>query len=254
MVTFAATLPSLPEQWWDRVAAGFARAEVPMVTVAELLAVVLAAVVLSVPAATWRYFGLFATVTHELGHAFAALTSGQRLGGIRLRLNHSGTTTSYTRGRVAAVWSGFWGYPVPGVTGAGLVWAGFNGWGPAAMSAGLLVLLASLIFIRNAAGVLILLAAVAGTAALIVGVPAVFTGHVAIVLGLALLVASVRDLAKLTNVHLRRRDQLRTSDAYILYRATAVPSAVWIVLFSLVVAASWLVAWQPMSRVFAAGT
>lgn len=225
-----------------------------MVTVAELLAVVLAAVVLSVPAATWRYFGLFATVTHELGHAFAALTSGQRLGGIRLRLNHSGTTTSYTRGRVAAVWSGFWGYPVPGVTGAGLVWAGFNGWGPAAMSAGLLVLLASLIFIRNAAGVLILLAAVAGTAALIVGVPAVFTGHVAIVLGLALLVASVRDLAKLTNVHLRRRDQLRTSDAYILYRATAVPSAVWIVLFSLVVAASWLVAWQPMSRVFAAGT
>ena len=121
------------------------------------------------------------------------------------------------------------------------------------MSAGLLVLLASLIFIRNAAGVLILLAAVAGTGALIIGVPAVFTGHVAIILGLALLVAAVRDLAKLTNVHLRRRDQLRTSDAYILYRATAVPSAVWIALFSLVVAASWLVAWQPMSRVLAAG-
>ncbi|GAA1254941.1 M50 family metallopeptidase [Arthrobacter pascens] len=254
MVNFAAAVPTLPEQWWDRVAAGFARSEVPTVTVTELLAVVLVAVVLSVPGATWRYFGLFATVTHELGHAFAALTSGQRLGGIKLRLNHSGTTTSYTRGRFAAVWSGFWGYPVPGMTGAGLVWSGFNGWGPAAMSAGLLVLLASLIFIRNAAGVLILLAAVAGTGALIIGVPAVFTGHVAIILGLALLVASVRDLAKLANVHLRRRDQLRTSDAYILYRATAVPSAVWIALFSLVVAASWLVAWQPMSRVLAAGT
>lgn len=254
MVNFAAAVPTLPEQWWDRVAAGFARSEVPTVTVTELIAVVLVAVVLSVPGATWRYFGLFATVTHELGHAFAALTSGQRLGGIQLRLNHSGTTTSYTRGRFAAVWSGFWGYPVPGMTGAGLVWSGFTGWGPAAMSAGLLVLLASLIFIRNAAGVLILLAAVAGTGALIIGVPAVFTGHVAIILGLALLVASVRDLAKLTNVHLRRRDQLRTSDAYILYRATAVPSVVWIALFSLVVAASWLVAWQPMSRVLAAGT
>ena len=254
MVNFAAAVPTLPEQWWDRVAAGFARSEGPTVTVTELLVVVLVAVVLSVPGATWRYFGLFATVTHELGHAFAALTSGQRLGGIQLRLNHSGTTTSYTRGRFAAVWSGFWGYPVPGMTGAGLVWSGFTGWGPAAMSAGLLVLLASLIFIRNAAGVLILLVAVAGTGALIIGVPAVFTGHVAIILGLALLVASVRDLAKLTNVHLRRRDQLRTSDAYILYRATAVPSAVWIALFSLVVAASWLVAWQPMSRVLAAGT
>jgi hypothetical protein len=253
MVSFAAAVPSVPEVWWNRIAAGFARSEVPAVTVTELLTVVLVAVVLSVPSATWRYFGLFATVTHELGHAFAALTSGQRLGGIRLRLNHSGSTTSFTRGRFAAVWSGFWGYPVPGVTGAALVWSGFNGWGPAAMSTGLLVLLASLIFIRNAVGVLILLATVACAGALILAVPSAFAGHVAIILGLALLVAAVRDLAKLTNVHLRRRDQLATSDAYILYRATAVPSGVWIALFSLVVAASWIVAWQPMSRIFASG-
>ncbi|MFE4544010.1 M50 family metallopeptidase [Arthrobacter sp. NPDC056727] len=246
--------PSLPEQWWDRVAAGFTQTVVPTVSVTELLAVVLIAAALSVPRATWRYFGLLATVTHELGHAFAALTSGQRLGGIRLQLNHGGTTTSYTRGRAAAVWSGFWGYPVPGVTGAALVWAGFSGWGPAAMSAGLLVLLASLIFIRNAAGVLILLGAVVAVAALIINVPAAFTGHVAIVLGVALLVAAVRDLLKLTNVHLRRRDQLRSSDAYILYRATAVPSGVWIALFSLVVVACWVVAWQPMSRVFGTAT
>lgn len=253
MVYFAAAIPPVPEEWWNRIAAGFARSEVPAVTVTELLTVVLLAVVLSVPSATWRYFGLFATVTHELGHAFAALTSGQRLGGIKLRLNHSGTTTSFTRGRFAAVWSGFWGYPVPGVTGAALVWSGFNGWGPAAMSSGLLVLLASLIFIRNAAGVLILLATVACAGALILTVPAAFIGHLAIILGLALLVAAVRDLAKLTNVHLRRRDQLDTSDAHILYRATAVPSAVWIALFSLVVAASWVVAWQPMSQILAGG-
>ena len=246
--------PSLPAQWWDRVAAGFTQTAVPSVSVTELLAVVLIAAVLSVPRASWRYFGLLATVTHELGHAFAALTSGQRLGGIRLQLNHGGTTTSYTRGRAAAVWSGFWGYPVPGVTGAALVWAGFNGWGPAAMSAGLLVLLASLIFIRNVAGVLILLGTVVGVAAMIINVPAALTGHVAIILGLALLVAAVRDLLKLTNVHLRRRDQLRSSDAYILYRATAVPSGVWIALFTLVVAACWIVAWQPMSRVFVAAT
>ena len=246
--------PSLPEQWWDRVAAGFTQTAVPAVSVTELVAVLLIAAVLSVPRATWRYFGLLATITHELGHAFAALTSGQRLGGIRLQLNHGGTTTSYTRGRAAAVWSGFWGYPVPGVTGAALVWAGLSGWGPAALSAGLLVLLVSLIFIRNAAGVLILLGAVVAVAAMIINVPAAFTGHVAIILGLALLVAAVRDLLKLTNVHLRRRDQLRSSDAYILYRATAVPSGVWITLFSLVVAACWVAAWLPMSRVFGAAT
>jgi hypothetical protein len=77
---------------------------------------------------------------------------------------------------------------------------------------------------------------------------------VAIILGVALLVAAVRDLFKLTGVHLRRRDQLRSSDAYILYRATAVPSGVWIALFSLVVAGCWVLAWLPMSQVFGAAT
>jgi paraquat-inducible protein B len=54
-------------------------------------------------------------------------------------------------------------------------------------------------------------------------------------------------------VHLRRRDKLATSDAYILYRATSVPSVIWIALFVALVAGSWLVAWQPISAVLAAG-
>jgi hypothetical protein len=33
-----------------------------------------------------------------------------------------------------------------------------------------------------------------------------------------------------------------------------VPSGVWIALFSLVVAACWVAAWLPMSRVFGAAT
>lgn len=51
------------------MAAGFTQTAVPAVSVTELLAVVLIAAALSVPNATWRYFGLLATVTHELGHA-----------------------------------------------------------------------------------------------------------------------------------------------------------------------------------------
>jgi hypothetical protein len=96
-------------------------------------------------------------------------------------------------------------------------------------------------------------AAVAGGGLLVLLVPSYFTGHVAIVLGVALLVAAVRDLAKLTNVHLRRRDKLASSDAYLLYRATSIPSGVWIALFAAVIAASWLVAWQPISSILAAG-
>ncbi|QHK19146.1 M50 family peptidase [Pseudarthrobacter psychrotolerans] len=243
----------IPEQLWHRIIEAFSRAAIPQVTVAELAVVLALATALSIPRATWKYFGLLATATHELGHAFAAVMSGQRLGGIRLRLDHSGTTTSYSRGRAAAVWSGFWGYPVPALTGAALVTSGFAGWGPAALATGTLILLASLVFIRNAAGLLITGLAVAGGGVLVLVVPSNFTGHIAIVLGLALLVAAVRDLAKLTNVHLRRRDRLSSSDAYLLYRATSIPSGIWIALFVAVIAGSWLVAWQPISAILASG-
>lgn len=237
--------------WWDRIVAGFTQSPLPQVTGTELGVVVLLAVAVSLPRASWRYFGLLATVTHELGHAFAALMTGQRLGGIRLSLDHSGTTTTYSRGRLAAVWSTFWGYPVPAVAGATMVWCGFNGWGPAAMSVGTLVLLASFLFLRNGIGLLITAAAVLAAVLLVLFVPAEFNGHVMIVLGLALLVAAVRDLGKLLTVHLRRRDRLPTSDAYLLYRATRVPAPVWILLFAAVVAASWWFAWQPMAQVLA---
>lgn len=240
------------ETWWTRIVAGFTQSPVPHVTGTELALVVLIAVALSLPRMTWRYFGLLATVTHELGHAFAALMTGQRLGGIRLSLDHSGTTTTYSRRPLAAVWSTFWGYPVPAVVGAAMVWSGFSGWGPAAMSVGTLILLASFLFLRNGIGLLITAVAVFAAVLLVLFVPPDFNGHVMIVLGLALLVAAVRDLAKLGSVHLRHRNRLATSDAYLLARTTHIPAAVWIALFAAVVGGAWWLAWQPMSQVFAA--
>ncbi|BCW75664.1 MULTISPECIES: M50 family metallopeptidase [unclassified Arthrobacter] len=238
---------------WNTFSAAFAQANVPNVTWIEMLLSVAAAIGLSIPRRSWRYFGLLATTTHELGHAFAALTSGQRLSGIRLRLDHSGTTTTYSRSRLAAAWSCFWGYPVPAMVGAAFVCCGLGGWGPAAMAVSLLVLAASLIFLRNLAGFIITAAAIAGAAALTFLAPAPVVGHVAVIFGLALLVAAVRDLLKLTNVHIRRRGSLGSSDAYLLYRATSVPSGVWIALFTLLVAGAWLVAWQPVSAILAEG-
>ena len=125
--------------------------------------------------------------------------------------------------------------------------------GPAAMAVSALVLAASLIFLRNLAGFLITAAAIAAAAALTILAPASVVGHVAVIFGLALLVAAVRDLLKLTQVHVRRRGSLGTSDAYLLYRATSVPSGVWIALFTLLVAGSWLVAWQPVSVILLEG-
>ncbi|MFP5311721.1 MAG: M50 family metallopeptidase [Actinomycetes bacterium] len=242
-----------PDDLWNSFTAAFTQAPVPNITWVEMVLTIAAAVALSIPRRSWRYFGLLATATHELGHAFAALTTGQRLAGIRLRLDHSGTTTTLSRSRLAAAWSCFWGYPVPAVAGAAFVWCGLTGWGPAAMAGSGVVLVASLIFLRNLAGFVITAAAIAGTAALTFLAPASLAGHVAVVFGLALLVAAVRDLVKLTHVHLRRRDRLSSSDAYLLYRATAVPSGVWIALFTILVAGSWLAAWQPISIILLQG-
>ncbi len=238
---------------WTRLLDAFSRADSPRVTLTELVLALVVAAALSVPGRSWRYFGLLATATHEMGHAVAALLSGQRLSGIRLRLDHSGTTTTFSRSRLASAWSCFWGYPVPAIVGAAFVWCGFNGWGPASIMAGGLALAASLLFLRNFAGILITVTAIAVTVLLILLVPTSFVGHVAVILGVALLVAAVRDLVKLAHLHLRRRERLASSDAYLLWRATSVPSAVWIVLFAALVAGSWLWAWQPISTVLYAG-
>lgn len=243
-----------PASLWNTFAAAFTQAAVPNITWVEMLLSLAAATALSIPRRSWRYFGLLATATHELGHAFAAVTSGQRLSGIRLRLDHSGTTTTYSRSRLAAAWSCFWGYPVPALVGAAFVWSGVTGWGAAAMAVSMVVLAGSLLFLRNLAAFLITITAIAGAAALTFLAPAAVAGHAAVILGLALLVAAVRDLAKLTHVHLRRRDRLPTSDAYLLYRATSVPSAVWITIFSFLVAGSWLAAWFPVSQILLGGT
>lgn len=238
---------------WNTFSAAFMQANAPHITWVEMLLSLAAAIGLSIPRRSWRYFGLLATATHELGHAFAALTSGQRLSGIRLRLDHSGTTTTYSKSRLAAAWSCFWGYPVPAMVGAAFVCGGLSGWGPAAMAVSALVLAASLIFLRNLAGFMITAAAIAGAGALTFLAPAPVVGHVAVIFGLALLVAAVRDLLKLTNVHIRRRGSLGSSDAYLLYRATSIPSGVWIALFTLFVAGAWLVAWQPVSATLLEG-
>ncbi|MDQ0690970.1 M50 family metallopeptidase [Arthrobacter sp. W4I7] len=240
---------SLPADLWTTFINAFGRTDSPAITVIELLLVVSIATALSIPRRSWRYVGLLATATHELGHAFAAVTSGQRLSGIRLRFDHSGTTTTFSRSKLATVWSCFWGYPMPAVVGASFVWCGLNGWGPAAIAASAIALAATLVFLRNAAGFLITIGAMLGCVALIFLVPAGFVGHTAVMLGLVLLVGAVRDLIKLTHVHLRRRDRLATSDAYLLFRATAVPSGIWILLFTVLVAGSWLVAWQPLSTI-----
>jgi len=223
--------------FWNRLTAGFSRAEGLDAQPWLLVFIAAGAVLLSVPAPTWRWFGLFVTFVHELGHAFAALTAGHRISGIELRFDHSGQMRSLGRGRFGAVWAGFWGYPVPALTGLALVWAAVAGWASAALSIGVLVLAAALVFIRNIQGAAIALGCAAASVLLLWFVPPGGTAYVTASLGIALLVGAVRDWLNLLSVHTRRRSALQSSDAWILAQRSYVPSAVWLLLFAAVIAA-----------------
>ena len=48
----------------------------------------------------------------------------------------------------------------------------------------------------------------------------------------------MRDFFKVAAVHTRRRNQLASSDAYILARSTGVPSFIWLTGFAVVIAGS----------------
>lgn len=228
--------------WWGQLVEGFAQGEALSASPTVVALIVVSAIALSIPRATWKYFGLFVTVVHELGHAFAGLMTGRLITGIKLHKDHSGTTHSVGRPGLGAVWSGFWGYPTPAVVGAALVWASINGWSGAALTIGTVILVLTLLFIRNFFGIVIMLACAGTSWVLAWYAPETVLAYVTLSLGIALLVGGIRDWFKVVGVHFRRRNELSSSDAYILFRQTMIPSPVWLLGFGAVVVYSALFA------------
>ena len=217
------------------------------VSTTVLVVVILVAAVFSIPRATWQWFGLFTTLVHELGHAVAAILTGRFVHGIRIRRNHSGDAMSSGSG--AAVLSGVMGYPAPAVVGALQVWAVFEGYAAIALFVGGVVLVLTILVIRNLFGVLVVVVSAGVSAALWCWATPEVQSYALLVIGLMLLVGSVRGLATVVGVHVRRRDQLQTSDAYLLSRRTGVPSIVWLAVFTIVIAASIVFAvWAYLTR------
>lgn len=250
----ASQRPRLPsgsviQEWWQAFVngfvQGFARSERLAVPPWELWAVLGAAAALCVVPVLWQVFGRFVTIVHELGHAFAGLATGMRVTGITLRLDQGGTTQGVGRGR--AVWFGFWGYPSPAVVGAALVWASAAGWGRAALSVAVVLLALVFLFIRNLAGVLILVGAILAVAVIVVAVPPDVQGHLTLAVGLALVLGAARDWWNVVTVHTARRRELGSSDAYILARKTGVPSAVWLFAFAAVIALAGVASWAVLA-------
>jgi len=203
-----------------------------------LIVIVAAAAVLSIPQPIWKWFGLFTTLVHELGHAIGAILTGRFVHGMKIRMNHSGEAVSSGRGKLGSAISGSLGYPAPAIVGAVQLWCVTQGYTAIALFIGGAILVLTLLVIRNLFGFLVVAVSAAASAALWLLATPEQQSYVLLALAIALLVGSVRGLATVVGVHTRRREQLSTSDAYLLFKRTGIPSIVWLLLFSALIGAS----------------
>ncbi|MGY0491895.1 M50 family metallopeptidase [Streptomyces sp. WG-D5] len=210
---------------WDRI---FGTQSDPdqWVTIATAV-VALAAIV---PHNLWRLSRNAITIAHEGGHGLIALLMGRRLDGIRLHSDTSGLTVSRGKptglGMILTAAAGYTAPPLLGLGGAALLSEGHITlllWLATAL------LVAMLVMIRNAYGVLTVV--VAGGAFVLVSwlagpqVQAAFAYTVV----WFLLLGGVRPAFELQGK--RRRGGAGDSDADQLSRLTHVPAGMWLFFF-----------------------
>ncbi|ARF57325.1 M50 family metallopeptidase [Streptomyces gilvosporeus] len=186
-----------------------------------------------VPHSLWRLSRNAVTIAHEGGHGLVALLTGRRLQGIRLHSDTSGLTVSRGKptgpGMVLTAAAGYTAPSLLGLAGAALLAAGHITallWGATAL------LVAMLIMIRNAYGVLTVV--LAGAAFLLVSL--LTTPYVQAAFAYAvvwfLLLGGVRPPFELMGK--RRRGGPGDSDPDQLARLTHVPAGVWLGFFHVV--------------------
>jgi hypothetical protein len=203
----------------------------PPAALVALTAIVALGLVMS--RAAWPYTRMLVTITHEGGHAVAALLAGRRLQGIRLHSDTSGLTVSSGRpsgpGMIVMLLAGYLAPAVVGLGAGALLIIGY--------SLGLLWLLVILLAlmllrIRNFAGFWILLVAAGGLVAVSWYAPASAQAAVAYLVTWILLVSAPKPVLEL--IGSRRRGRAAHSDADQLARLTRVPAQLWAVLFLVV--------------------
>ncbi|WP_372345593.1 M50 family metallopeptidase [Streptomyces sp. KL116D] len=210
---------------WDRIFGTQSDPDQWVVIATGVLA--LAAIV---PRNVWRLSRNAITIAHEGGHGLIALLMGRRLDGIRLHSDTSGLTVSRGKptglGMILTAAAGYTAPPLLGLGGAALLAEGHI---TLLLWLATVLLVAMLVMIRNAYGVLTVV--VAGGAFLLVSwlagpqVQAAFAYAVV----WFLLLGGVRPAFELQGK--RRRGGAGDSDADQLSRLTHVPAGMWLFFF-----------------------
>lgn len=186
----------------------------------------------------WRVSRTVVTIAHEGGHAVMAVLTGRRLTGIRLHSDTSGVTVSVGRPTgPGMVFTALAGYLAPSLL--GLAWAGVLvlGWAQPLLWAAVVLLLVTLLYVRNIYGVFAVLVTGAAVAAVAwYGSPELRTGFAAAAAWFLLFggLRAVRELGRARRRQAYRGAAELDSDADQLARLTGLPAWLWIALFTLV--------------------
>ncbi|MGO4856283.1 M50 family metallopeptidase [Arthrobacter sp. 2MCAF14] len=187
----------------------------------------------------WRIFSPFVALVHEVGHATAALSAGHHDISVKVHSYGDGGFDSKVLGTRGLKWAVFWGYPMPALVGAGLFSAALAGWAPLALAVDTAALLWSLMVTRNRFGFLLALGCFVTAVTLVWLASPAAAGHVALFLGLALLVAAIRDFFMVKSFGPENVEGDTPSDANILAENSGAPARFWLTLFAGTIAAAW---------------
>lgn len=206
-----------------------------------VLALGVAALVLTWSPIGYRVIRHLATLLHEAGHAVVGLLMGRKLTGIRLHSDTSGVTLSRGRpagpGMVATLLAG---YPAPAVVGLAGAWLVSAGYAAGMLWSLVLLCALMLVFIRNFYGLWVVLVTGVGVAVLSWTASGEVISIVAYLMVWSLLLVAPRAVVGLQRSRWRQRART-TSDADQLARLTRIPAGFWIAVFWLICAGCLIV-------------
>lgn len=214
------------QELWDR-----ATSTQPPLTETWVLAVGVAALLLTWTPIGYRLVRHLATLLHEAGHALVAVLVGRKLSGIRLHSDTSGLTVSKGRptgpGMVATLLAG---YPSPALVGLGGAWLVSNGYSAGSLWALVLLCTLMLLLIRNLYGLWVVLVTGVGVAVLSWTATPEILSIAAYLMVWSLLLVAPRAVVELQRSRRRKRGGAR-SDADQLAGVTRLPAGIWITVF-----------------------
>jgi hypothetical protein len=183
--------------------------------------------------AIWPYTRMLVTITHEGGHALAAVATGRRLQGIRLHADTSGLTLSSGRPRgPGMVITLLAGYLAPAIVGLGAVGLLILGYSLGLLWLFVILLALLLLQIRNFYGFAVIVGVAVALIAISWYASATIQSTLAYLLTWILLISAPKPVIELIGQRRRRRG--RHSDADQLSRLTRTPATLWALLFLVV--------------------